>query len=299
VIVACAALAAAACNRTTPPAPTGVQAVSKTKGTVYRFGVQPFGTARALWRRYDPIVDAVNGRLVGMTLQFESALTPEKYEQKLTAGELDLALVEPHVVLNAERLGYHVFVQTGREDRIRGVIVVHRSAAIRKVRDLRRRVVALTTPGELASTMMVNMWLREASFNLDRQARVIYVGSDANALHTVYQRGADAAAVSWDAWLEFAAANPEAAAGLEPKWKTDTLSGPALMVQQRVPAQDAALLAAAFAGLAGTTAGRAALATAGLKRFVPAGSAPYDDVWEFVGEYAKVFRHPPGLGGRP
>ena len=254
----------------------------------YSFGVQPLGSARTLWKRYDPLIDCVNASLSGVAIQLESALTPEVYDTKLHAGKLDVILIEPHVVLNAERLGYRVFVQTGHQDRIGGVIVVHRGAGIHKVRDLRRHVICLPTPEALASTMLVNMWLREASFDLDRQARVLYTGSDANALHTVYQRGADAAAVSWDGWENFAAANPEAAADLEAKWKTDTLSGPALMVHERVPPPDIELLTKAFAGLSDSERGRAALQTAGFSLFRPAGSAPYDDVWEFVGRIPAI-----------
>jgi len=250
-----------------------------------------------MWKRFDPLIDCVNGSTQGIALQLESALTPEVYETKLHGGELDIVLVEPHLVLAAERFGYRVFEQTGREDRIGGVIVVHREAGIRSVRDLRKHSICLTTPEALASTMMVNMWLREASFDLDRQARVIYVGSDANALHTVYQRGADAAAVSRDGWESFRTANPEAAADLLPKWMTDTLSGPALMVQERVPEGDVAALSRTFSGLIESEKGRAALANAGFSRFRPAGSATYDDVWEFVGQYQRYFHHPPGLGG--
>ena len=194
------------------------------------------------------MLDCINATIPGMALQLESALTPGVYDRKLHAGELDVVLVEPHVVLNAERFGYRIFVQTGRPDRISGVIVVHRGAGIRQVRDLRKRTICLPLPDALASTMLVNMWLREASFNLDRQARVVYKGSDANALLTVCQREADVAAVSWDGWQLFAAANPEALAVLEPKWRTDTLSGPAVMAQKRVPAADVETLTRAFSG---------------------------------------------------
>lgn len=244
------------------------------------------------------MLDCINATIPGMALQLESALTPGVYDRKLHAGELDVVLVEPHVVLNAERFGYRIFVQTGRLDRISGVIVVHREAGIRQVRDLRKRTICLPLPDALASTMLVNMWLREASFNLDRQARVVYKGSDANALLTVCQREADVAAVSWDGWQLFAAANPEALAVLEPKWRTDTLSGPAVMAQKRVPAADVETLTRAFSRLEQSEAGRAALQAAGYSRFRPAGSAPYDDVWEFVGEYQTYFAHPPGLGAR-
>jgi len=230
----------------------------------------------------------------GIAIRLGSALKMQAYDQKLQDGEFDVVLVEPHVVLQAERYGYEVFVQTGVEDRIGGVIVVHRSAGIRRVRDLRHRVICLTTQQSLASTMLVNMWLREASFDLDRQATVRYAGSDANALHTVYQRGADAAAVSWDGWETFVAANPEAASDLEAKWRTDTLSGPALMVQKRVPPADVQILAKAFTELSNSAEGRAALHTAGFTRFRPAESSSYDDVWEFVGQYQRYFGHPPG-----
>ena len=182
-----------ACNHPSTSAITPATA-SETSSNVrapYRFGIQPAGSARLLWKRYDPLIDCVNASMKGIAIRLGSALKMQAYDQKLQDGEFDVVLVEPHVVLQAERYGYEVFVQTGVEDRIGGVIVVHRSAGIRRVRDLRHRVICLTTQQSLASTMLVNMWLREASFDLDRQATVRYAGSDANALHTVYQRGAE------------------------------------------------------------------------------------------------------------
>ena len=163
--------------------------------------------------------------------------------------------MEPHLVLDAEQLGYRIFAQSGRLDRIGGVIVVHRAAQIRNLGDLRRRTICLPPANALASTMMVRMWLHEAAFDLDRSARVIETTSESNALLTVCEGGADAAGVSREGWKAFAAENPEAAADLEAKWATDTLSGPALLAGANVIPSDLLTLQSAFASLSSTETG--------------------------------------------
>jgi len=282
----------AGCGRTEPPDPIPAVAPmpARTAKPPYRFGVPPIGSARVLFSRYAPLVDCINVNAKGVELELESALSPAAYEAKFRKGGLDIVLVEPHLVLDAEQLGYRIFALSGRLDRIGGVIVVHRASQIRKLRDLRRRTICLPPANVLASTMMVRMWLHEAGFDLDRSARVIETTSEANALLTVCQGGAEAAGVSLEGWKVFMAENPEAAAELEAKWATDTLSGPALLAGTGVMLSDLQTLQSAFASLSATETGRTALASAGYSGFRSAGSASYDDVWEFVTEYRRVFR---------
>jgi ABC-type phosphate/phosphonate transport system substrate-binding protein len=100
----------------------------------------------------------------------------------------------------------------------------------------------------------------------------------------------DAAGVSRGAWERFRVRYPHWAAILEARWYTDTLSGPALMAHSRLAPEHVEELRSALLALPGTPAGREAISRTGYHGFRAAAAASYDDVWEFVQNYTRVFR---------
>jgi phosphonate transport system substrate-binding protein len=265
------------------PAPVTADHVAE-----YRFGVEPMSVTRNLWRRYNPLIREINWAAAGYQIRLESGLTAHTYDRKLIDGVFDFVLVEPHRVLQAERLNYFVFARAGRKDRISGVIVVRSDAQIRTVRDLRGKTISFGARTALASTLMPRMWLREANFS-ERRAELLFTGSDETALFRVWRGLAVAAAVSRSGWERFLEDNPEAQTSMQVRWRTNELSGPAVMAHRRVPAGHIELIAAVLTNLDLTQTGRKALIAAGLKSLQPGNDSSYDDVWEFLTSYARVF----------
>src|SRR5689334_16907908 len=130
----------------------------------YEFGVQPMRSTRQLYERYSMLVAVLNSSVSGFKLHLVSAQTDERYDQKLKSRELDVAIVEPHRVLEAERLGYKAIAKVGNADRIAGVIVIRTDSEIRRIADLKGKRIAFPSPSGLASAMMVRMFLRDAGF---------------------------------------------------------------------------------------------------------------------------------------
>ena len=264
-----------------------------TDKAVYRLGVPPMHSTRRLWSRYQPIVEQINATVTDFGLELESAQSELVYEQKCRERVLDVVLVEAHRVLDAEKLGYSVIAQTGTQDRIAGLIAVRRDSRIRQVSDLRNRTVDFSSPHALASTMMVRMWLREASFPVDRTAHVVYVGSQEGALWNVLLRRSDAAGVSKDGWASFIAQYPFAREQMEARWMTDELPGAALMAQDRVSSLHRRQIAEAFRRLSSNARGKSALEQAGISEFRRGDTVTYDPVWEFMGQYQRAFGRVP------
>jgi phosphonate transport system substrate-binding protein len=254
----------------------------------YRFGVEPMSVTRNLWRRYHPLVHEINWAAAGYKIRLDSGLTATAYDRKLIDGVFDFVIVEPHRVLQAERLNYFVFARAGVEDRISGVIVVRSDAKFRRPRDLQGKTISFGSRSALASTLLPRMWLREANFR-ERRAEFLFTGSDETALFRVWRGLAAAAAVSRNAWERFLEDNPEAEASLKVRWRTNELSGPAVMAHRRVPAGHVDLIAAILTHLDETQSGRKALFAAGLKSLRPGNETSYDDVWEFLTSYARAF----------
>jgi phosphonate transport system substrate-binding protein len=255
---------------------------------VYQFGVEPMSVARNLWRRYNPLIQEINRSVTGFKVKLDSGYTIDAYDRKLADGVFDFAIMEPHRVLEAERFRYGVFVRAGYRDRIGGVFIVRTDARVRSLRDLRGKTICFGARTALASTLMPRMWLRESNFS-ERSADILFTGSDETALFRVWRGLADAAAVSRSSWERFVNDNPEAESALKIQWSTYQLSGPAIMAHKRVPVSDRDRIAAVLARLDQTSAGRAALISAGFKSLRPGDDSSYDDVWEFLTSYARVF----------
>ena len=255
----------------------------------YRFGVQPMRSTRRLWARYQPLLDEINAGVTGFRLRLESALSEQAYQDKVDAGALDVVIIEPHRVLAAEEKGYAVFARTGNKDRISGLIVVRGDSPIRNIGDLKGKTLCFSRPDALGSTMLVRRWLWEASFPIQRAGKIIYAGSQESALLQVYLRSADAAGVSRSAWEAFREQNPHMIADLQVKWRTDDLSGPAVMAHKRVPAGHVRQIENALLHLNDSKPGRQAMQQSGFFEFRHGEDVSYDDVWAFLNDYRRLF----------
>lgn len=243
--------------------------------------------------RYSMLVDALNAAAEGFRLKLVSAQTEDAYDARVRRKELDVCIVEPHRVLEAEPLGYVTIARAGNRDRIAGVIVVRRDADIQRVVALKGRTVAFPSPTALASTMLVRMFLRDAGFDVSRSATAKYVGTQESALVEVARGDADAAGVSREGWLRFADQNRYLAERMIPKWTTDELPGPAVMVRSDLPRGHVHELQQAFLQLKRGDTGRLALDRAGFSEFRYGEEASYDELWEFMMNYSRAFRTQP------
>jgi phosphonate transport system substrate-binding protein len=167
--------------------------------------------------------------------------------------------------------------------------VVRRDSEIDQIRDLKGRTIAFSSPTALASTMLVRMYLRDVGFNLDRSTTARYVSSDESALIAVAAKEADAAGVSKDGWARFSSENDYLAAQIVPRWATEELPGAAVMINDKLPAGHVRQLQKALLSLAGNEAGSLALKTAGFTQFRYGEEASYDELWEFLNNYARAF----------
>lgn len=262
----------------------------------YRFGVRPMRTTRQLWRRYSALLDELNRGIRDFRVRLASAQTESTYEDKLKRKQFEIAIVEPHRVLEVEDLGYRVFARAGNEDQVGALIVVRRDSAIRRLRDLKRQTISFPSRSALAPTMMVRLHLARAGLNPNRDARCEYTGSQESALLNVYLRKSSAAAVSKSNWKFFVVQQPAMAAELDARWATSDLPGSAFMASERVPLDHLKQFQTAFAGLRDKPEGRAALTHAGFTDVRHGESGSYDALWEFMSDYRRHFGRLPGLG---
>ena len=254
----------------------------------YSFGVPAIRPVRSLWDRYAQLIEALNRSSVGFTLKLESAQTPDTYDAKLRAAVFDFAIVDPYQVLIAENLGYAVIARTGKADRVSGVVVIARQGDIHRLSDLRGRNIAFTNTTALAATLLNEYGLLESGLDVHRRALVLYTHSPETSLLSVSLKRVDAAAVSLADWEGFQRDHPNSASQLTVLWRSDDLSGPAVMATSSLPRSHLRSVQTALVQLNAQTSGREALQRAGISRFEPGDSVSYDDVWDFLQRYRRA-----------
>ena len=254
----------------------------------YSFGVPAIRHARSLWDHYAQLIEALNRTSAGFTLRMESAQTPDTYDAKLRGRVFDFAIVDPYQVLVAENLGYAVIAHTGKPDRISGVIVTARQGDLHGVADLRGHSIAFTNSTALAATLLIEYGLLQSGLDVRRQAIVFYTHSPETSLLSVSIKRVDVAAVSLADWEGFGRDHPASAAQLAILWRSDNLSGPAVMAAGSIPPTHVQSLRAALTQLGAQPAGREALRSADISEFEPGDSVSYDDVWDFLQRYQRA-----------
>ena len=289
LLAACVVQAVGSNQEVTPFQPlVGRSPAEQFRLPEYRLGVEPVSSPRSLWRRYRSFFREINATVSGFSLRLGSALTPDVFEKKVRSGLFDFLIVEPHRVLEMEQLKYVVFAQAGKEDRVYGVIITRDDINPGRVNQLRGKTICFGTKHALASTLLPRMWLREAGFP-ERSAKIVFAGSDETALFHVAKGLGDAAAVSAVAWERFVNDHPRAASLMKVRWRTNRLSGAAVMAHRRVPPHHLVQLEAVLTQMDLTNSGKLALSAAGLNSLRSADSSAYDDVWEFLVTYARLF----------
>ncbi|HJV71396.1 phosphate/phosphite/phosphonate ABC transporter substrate-binding protein [Ideonella sp.] len=253
------------------------------------FGVHPLHNPRHLFTTYGPLVDRLNAGLPGARFVLEASRNYEEFERKLYARHFDLALPNPYETLMAMRHGYRVFGKMGNDEEFRGIILLRRDSPVRRVIDLRNRVISFPAPSALAATMLPQQFLHDHGLPYAAYT-ARYVGSQESSMMNVVL-GDSAAGSTWpQPWHQFQSHHPAEAAQLKVQWQTATLPSNSLMARDDMPPALLQQVSALLFDLDATDEGRALLASLPLSRFEPAGDATYRPVRDFVARFAQAVR---------
>jgi ABC-type phosphate/phosphonate transport system substrate-binding protein len=168
------------------------------------------------------------------------------------------------------------------------VVVVARQGDVHRLSDLRSRNIAFTNTTALAATLLNEYGLLESGLDVRKRALVLYTHSPETSLLSVSIKRVDAAAVSLADWEGFKRDHPNSAGQLTVLWRSDDLSGPAVMASNSLPLSHVRSVQTALVQLNAQTSGREALQHAGISRFEPGDSVSYDDVWDFLQRYRRA-----------
>lgn len=155
------------------------------------FGVLPFMSPIALYKRFTPLLEYLNHDLK-RNFTLETSHSFKQHIQKTTLGHFDFLLTAPHFVLAAVDTGLYRVVATYNKP-LSIVIVVKKSSLLRTLADLNNKTISTPPPRSLTSIITKNLFCKKTpGHNIHFKA---YTNHSA-AYHAMLGSETDAAAIS-------------------------------------------------------------------------------------------------------
>ncbi|WP_372880101.1 phosphate/phosphite/phosphonate ABC transporter substrate-binding protein [Psychromonas sp.] len=117
------------------------------------FGIVPQQSAAELAKLWGPIVKDLS-RTSGIDIHFATAPDIPTFEKRLSAGEYDIAYMNPyHYVVFNQSPGYQALAKA-RDRLIKGILVVAKDSKINELTDLQNTTLAFPAPAAFAATIL-------------------------------------------------------------------------------------------------------------------------------------------------
>jgi phosphonate transport system substrate-binding protein len=234
------------------------------------FGVVPQQAAARLASLWAPIF-AYLGERAGVPIRFATAPDIPTFEQRLAAGQYDLAYMNPyHYTVFHEQPGYVAFAHQ-RDKRIRGILVTQKDSDIQSIEALAGRTLAFPAPAAFAASVLPRAALQRAGIAIEPR----YVRSH-DSVYLAVSKGLYPAGGGIERTFDNAA--PEVRERLRILWHTDAYTPHAFAAHARVDPALVARVRDLMAAMSDDSEGRRLLAAIGFSGIDPAEDADWDDV---------------------
>lgn len=225
----------------------------------YIFAVHPLHNPDRFFEIYQPLINYINAQVVDFSLKLESSKDYQSFEKKLYNRKFHFALPNPYQSVNATKFGYTVFGKMGDDQNFRGIILARKDAHIKKVSDLRGRIICFPSSTALAAAMMPKYYLKLHGLDVEKEALCRYVGSQESSIMNVYLGNANAGCTWPPPWEMLINQHPEINSALEIVWQTEPLINNGLIVRNDIPQKHLAQVAEAIFGLQNNSKGKTIL----------------------------------------
>lgn len=233
-------------------------------------GIVPQQSATVLAANWSPILHYLTER-TGVPLNFATASDIPTFEQRLLAGEYDIAYMNPyHFTFFNEHSGFRAMVRRG-DASIQGIIVVRKDSDIQSLEQLDGQRLAFPSPAAFAASVVPRAEIEKQGVKIEP----IYVSSH-DSVYLNVSKGFFVAGGGIARTLN--ATKPEINQQLRVLWKTKPYTPHAIAAHPRVEADTVAKLTEALVEMANDEAGSALLEPLKIKRWQASEDADWDDV---------------------
>lgn len=235
-----------------------------------KFGVTPQLSAARLAEKWVPAIRHLADR-TGLDLQFHTAKDILTFDRRIAEGEYDIAYMNPHYYTAVHKKpGYEAFARE-RDQRLVGIVVVHRDSAYRNLEDLAGTVLAFPTPFAFAASIVTRAELRARGIPFTAQ----FAAAHDSVYHAV-AKGLVAGGGGVVRSLE--TVSPEIRGQLRVLWESRSFTPHPFAAHPRVPKEAVAKLQAAMVAMDADPEGAALLKNIRFKGI----AAARDEEWEDV-----------------
>lgn len=233
-------------------------------------GIVPQQSAQKLARLWTPVVKYLSEK-TGHDIRFATAKNIPTFEQRLLAGEYDIAYMNPyHFTVFNQKPGYRAIArQKGKQ--IKGILVVRKDSSIAGLTELDGARLAFPSPAAFAASVVPRASLTQR----DIQFSPHYVSSH----DSVYLNVAKGFFPAGGGVLRtFNNTDPAVREQLKVLWTTDGYTPHAVAVSPAVSPDTAQQVQQALLAMADDPAGAPLLQAINFKAFAAAQDSDWDDV---------------------
>ena len=262
----------------------------KTNIKTYIFGIHPLLNSKKLFEVYQPLVEEINKNMNNAKVVLESSRNYASFNKKMIEGRFDFALPNPYQTITSLNYGYKVFGKMGDDSSFRGIILVRKDSDIKKVSDLKGKVVAYPAPTALAATMMPQYYLQTNGIDINKDITNKYVGTHASSIMNVYLKKSSASATWPLAWKSYIKENPQIAKEVEIKWQTKELINNGLIVKIGTPKNILETFENVVFNLQNTIEGKKILSPMEISKYEKATNETFFIVTKFLDKFKNTVR---------
>lgn len=234
------------------------------------FGVVPQQSASRLAEQWEPLVAEIS-RETGYDIAFSTAPNIPEYEKRLSAGEYDIAYMNPyHYTVYSKQPGYRAFAKA-KDKKISGILVARKANNIESLQALQGQRLAFPSPAAFAATVLTQSDLREANVEFESD----YVTSH-DSVYLSVARGFYPA--GGGVMRTFNSLPDDVKSQLEPIWKTKPYTPHAIAHHPRMTHDQVKSIQQALKSIDQTLEGRTSLKLLNINGFESAIDTDWDDV---------------------
>jgi phosphonate transport system substrate-binding protein len=125
---------------------------------IITFGVVPQQSSTRLAKKWVPLINSIN-KTTDHSLIFATAPDIPTFEKRLSAGEYDIAYMNPyHYTVYHDISGYKAFAKQANK-MIKGIIIAGIDSEVKTIEDLNGRSIAFPAPAAFAATLLARSHL--------------------------------------------------------------------------------------------------------------------------------------------
>ncbi|MGD8911008.1 MAG: phosphate/phosphite/phosphonate ABC transporter substrate-binding protein [Chromatiales bacterium] len=245
-------------------------AFAETEPASISFGIVPQQSASALVRAWNPLLRYLSEQ-TGRRVVFRTAPDIPTFEQRLAAGEYDIAYMNPyHYTVFSRQPGYRVFAKEMNRQ-IKGILVARKETELQTLDQLAGQTLAFPSPAAFAASVLPRSHLTQQGISFS----VKYVSSHDSVYRAVAQGLYPAGG---GVMRTFNRVAPEVREQLRILWTTPGYTSHAIAAHPRLAPQLVQTIAAALFRLDSSARDGGLLAPLNMQGFEAAEDHQWDEV---------------------